>query len=95
MFQAYGLYSHIRANRIRSVVLLAGFVVLLHALLFSLLLILNAFMSGGTFEEIVGDARGQFAGAWPVAMVMAVDLVRHRLLGLSGDDPLARPARAG
>ena len=72
MFQSYGLYSHIRANRIRSVGLLAGFVALLHALLFSLLLILNAFMSGGTFEEIVGDARGQFAGAWPVAMVAAV-----------------------
>jgi heat shock protein HtpX len=71
MFQSYGLYSHIQANRIRSVVLLAGFVALLHALLFSLLLILNAFMSGGTFEEIVADARAQFAGAWPVAMVAA------------------------
>ena len=43
MFQAYGLYSHIRANRIRSVLLLIGFVALLHALLYSLLLLLNAF----------------------------------------------------
>ena len=37
MFRAYGLYSHIRANRLRSAILLAGFVALLHALLFSLL----------------------------------------------------------
>jgi heat shock protein HtpX len=71
MFQSYGLYSHIQANRIRTVLLMAGFVALLHALLFSLLLIVNAFMNGGTFEEIVGDARAQFAGAWPVAMAAA------------------------
>ena len=55
MFQAYGLYGHIQANRIRSVILLAGFVVLLHALLFSILLIWSAF-SGGTLDEIVAGA---------------------------------------
>jgi heat shock protein HtpX len=71
MFQSYGLYSHIQVNRIRSIVLMAGFVALLHALLFSLLLILNAFTSGGTFEEIVGDAVSGFASAWPVAMAAA------------------------
>ena len=71
MFQSYGLYSHIQANRIRSALLMAGFVALLHALLFSVLLIVNAFGSGGTFGEIVGDAVSQFAGAWPVAMVAA------------------------
>lgn len=70
MFQAYGLYSHIQANRIRSAFLLAGFVALLHALLYSLLLILNAF-NGGTFEEIAIEAWSQFAGAWPVAMLTA------------------------
>ena len=43
MIQAYGLYGHIQANRIRSVILLAGFVVLLHVLLFSILLIWSAF----------------------------------------------------
>ena len=46
MFQAYGLYGHIQANRIRSALLLAGFVALLHALLFSLLLIWSAFYGG-------------------------------------------------
>ena len=66
MFQAYGLYGHIQANRVRSVVLLLGFVALLHALLFSFLLILNA-MQGGYFEDILGAAVGQFSGSWPAA----------------------------
>jgi heat shock protein HtpX len=70
MFRAYGLYTHIRANRIRSVLLLLGFVALLHALLFSLLLILNAF-GGGDFEEIFAHAVDQFAGSWPIAMAAA------------------------
>ena len=70
MFQAYGLYGHIQANRVRSIVLLLGFVALLHALLFSILLILNA-MQGGSFEDIVAAAASQFAGSWPVAALAA------------------------
>jgi len=70
MFQAYGLYGHIQANRIRSVVLLAGFVVLLHVLLFSILMIWSAF-SGGTLDEIVAGAAWQFRQSWPVAMIGA------------------------
>jgi heat shock protein HtpX len=70
MFQAYGLYGHIRANHIRSILLLAGFVVLLHVLLFSLLLIWSAFL-GGTFDEIVAGALQQFGRSWPVAMIAA------------------------
>ncbi|HEU4381382.1 MAG TPA: M48 family metallopeptidase [Hyphomicrobiaceae bacterium] len=71
MFQAYGLYGHIRANRIRSLLLLLGFVALLQALLFSLLLLFSAFM-GGTFDEIVAWAAHRFASAWPVAMFAAL-----------------------
>jgi heat shock protein HtpX len=71
MFQAYGLYGHIQANRVRSVILLAGFVVLLHALLFSLLLIWSAFL-GGTLDEIVAGAWWQFGRSWPVAMIAAL-----------------------
>jgi heat shock protein HtpX len=70
MFRAYGLYSHIQANRIRSALLLAGFVALLHALLFSLLLLWSA-LYGGTFDEIVADAWWQFRQSWPVAMLAA------------------------
>ncbi|MCL4766491.1 MAG: M48 family metallopeptidase [Hyphomicrobiaceae bacterium] len=71
MFRAYGLYSHIRANRIRSVLLLVGFVALLHALLYSLLLVVNAF-GGGEIDEIMARAADQFAGSWPVAMAAAL-----------------------
>jgi heat shock protein HtpX len=71
VFQAYGLYGHIRANRIRSAILLAGFVALLHALLFSILLIWSALL-GGTVEEIVAGAAAQFARSWPVAMFAAL-----------------------
>ena len=70
MFQAYGLYGHIQANRIRSVILLAGFVVLLHVLLFSILMIWSAF-SGGTLDEIVAGAAWQFGRSWPIAMIGA------------------------
>jgi heat shock protein HtpX len=68
---AYGLYTHIRANRIRSVILLAGFVVLLHALQFSILLIVNAF-GGGDLEDIFRAAGEQFWSTWPLAMLLAV-----------------------
>ena len=51
MLQAYGLYNHIRANKIRSLILLAGFALLLISLHFSFTLIIQAF-SGGQFEEI-------------------------------------------
>jgi heat shock protein HtpX len=71
MFQAYGLYGHIQANRIRSVLLLGGFVLLLHALLFSILLLISAFQ-GGTFEEIVAGAAHQFSRSWPIAMIGAL-----------------------
>jgi heat shock protein HtpX len=70
MFRAYGLYSHIQANRIRSAVLLAGFVALLHALLFSLLLLWSA-LYGGSFAEIVAGAWWQFKQSWPVAVLAA------------------------
>ena len=70
MFRAYGLYSHIQANRLRSAILLAGFVALLHALLFSLLMIWSA-LYGGTFGEIVEGAWWQFRQSWPVAMIAA------------------------
>jgi heat shock protein HtpX len=71
MFQAYGLFGHIQANRLRSAVLLVGFVALLHVLLFSLLLIWSA-LYGGTVEEIVADAALQFRTSWPVAMIAAL-----------------------
>ena len=71
MFQTYGLYGHIRANRLRSAFLLGGFVALLQALLFSLLLIWSA-LYGGTLDDIVADALRQFAPSWHLAMIAAI-----------------------
>jgi heat shock protein HtpX len=71
MFRAYGLYGHIQANRLRSGLLLAGFVALLHALSFSLLLIWSASL-GGTLDAILAGAVRQFARSWPLAMAAAL-----------------------
>ena len=72
MPQAYGLYGHIQANRVRSVFLLASFVALLHVLLFSLLMIFEALTGGGSLGEIVAATVNGFASVWPVAMLAAL-----------------------
>ena len=71
MFKAYGLYTHIRANRMRSVVLLLGFIVLLHAIQFSLLILANAF-GGGDVLDILQTAANQMWATWPLAMLIAI-----------------------
>jgi heat shock protein HtpX len=71
MFRAYGLYSHIRANRLRSAFLLAGFVLLLHALLFSFALLYEAFSEDAPFHVIVMRAWADLLRGWPVAMAAA------------------------
>ena len=67
MFRAYGLYSHIRANRIRSVFLLAGFVVLLLALMFSFALIFEAMGQDAPLDVIVARAILDVKQGWPLA----------------------------
>lgn len=69
--KAYGLYGHIRANRVRSVVLLLGFIALLHALQFSFLLIINA-LQGGVFDEIAARSAAGFWSTWPFAALAAI-----------------------
>ncbi len=69
MFKAYGLYSHIRKNRLKSLFLLAAFVLLIHAVLLSLVLIIEAFTHGGTVEEIWAAALERMRLAWPVGLV--------------------------
>jgi heat shock protein HtpX len=72
MFKAYGLYSHIRANRLRSAFLLAGFVALLLALMFSFSLLFEAFASGEEpFDVILARAASDFRVNWPVGVAAA------------------------
>ncbi len=72
MFKAYGLYSHIRANRLRSAFLLAGFVALLLALMFSFSLLFEAFASGEEpFDVILARAAADFRVNWPAGVAAA------------------------
>ncbi|WP_036293759.1 M48 family metallopeptidase [Methylosinus sp. PW1] len=70
MFHAYGLYTHIQANRLRSLLLLAGFVVLLLALLFAVALLFEA-SQDGTLPQIMARALRDLEHGWPIAFVAA------------------------
>ncbi|MGA8171327.1 MAG: M48 family metallopeptidase [Methylocystis sp.] len=67
MFKAYGLYSHIQSNRMRSALLLAGFVVLLIALMFSFALIFEAMGQDAPLDIIVARAIFDVKQGWPLA----------------------------
>jgi len=73
MFKAYGLYSHIRANELRSAFLLAGFVVLLLALMFSFALLIEAMSArpGAPFEYIFMLAVDDLKRGWPIGVIAA------------------------
>jgi heat shock protein HtpX len=70
MFKAYGLYTHIRANRLRSAFLLGGFVALLLALMFSFALLFEAFDAppGAPFDWIVARATRDLRQGWPIGV---------------------------
>lgn len=55
MFQAFGLYTHIQANRRRSALLMAGLFVLFYLLAFGLAILRRAWLDDGTgeFEAIL------------------------------------------
>jgi heat shock protein HtpX len=71
MYKAFGLYTYIQKNRMKSVFLLASFVLLIHAVLFSLVLIFEAASYGGTAEEIFGAAADDIRYAWPIGIIVA------------------------
>ncbi|MGH6875172.1 MAG: M48 family metallopeptidase, partial [Aestuariivirgaceae bacterium] len=62
---------HIQKNRIKSVFLLASFILLIHAVLFSLVLIFEAGTRGGTAQEIFDAAIDDIRYAWPVGLIAA------------------------
>ena len=73
MFRAYGLYSHIQANRARTAFLLAGFVALLLALMFSVALLIEASGAGGnaSVEQIMARALDDLKQGWPIGVIAA------------------------
>ena len=74
MFKSYGLYSHIRANQLRTVFLLTGFIVLLFALMFSVALVFEALNSdpGSALEWIISQAFEDLKNSWPIGVVAAL-----------------------
>jgi heat shock protein HtpX len=70
MFHAYGLYTHIQANRLRSLLLLAGFVGLLLALMFAVALLFEA-SQDGTLPQIMARALRDLEQGWPIAFAAA------------------------
>jgi heat shock protein HtpX len=70
MYRAYGLYSHIQKNRMKSIFLLASFVVLIHAVLFSLMLLVEV-SYGGTAQQIFDAAIKNMRYAWPAGVIAA------------------------
>jgi heat shock protein HtpX len=70
MFKAYGLYTQIRQNRLYSVLLLVGFVLLLQALVYAFALFI-ASGEGGTLDHIMAISLHVYARLWPFAMAGA------------------------
>ena len=70
MFKSYGLYSHIRNNQIRSALLLAGFVVLLQALVYAFALLYESAQAGSA-SEMMARAGHDLQHMWPFAMAAA------------------------
>ena len=60
MSQAYGLYSHIRANRYRSVVLIGGLFVLVYLLVFAFSLAISGWLMWDESFDVVFSAALQF-----------------------------------
>src|SRR6187549_3704607 len=71
MFRAYGLYSYIQKNRLKSIFLLLSFVLLLQAVLYSISLLLEA-MNGGDVAEIMTRAWERMATVAPFGMLGAL-----------------------
>jgi heat shock protein HtpX len=71
MFKAYGLYTHIQANRMRSAFLLVGFVALLVALMFSFALLFEALSEDARLDVIVARALRDIEQGWPFAFAAA------------------------
>ena len=73
---AVGLQTHIWANNTRSIVLLAGFPVLLVGIIYGFQLILMGFgflpNSGGTLGDDMSLAGSMLAGTIPLAIVIAL-----------------------
>jgi heat shock protein HtpX len=67
---AYGLYAHIRANRIRSIVLIVGLLLLVYLMSFAGGIIAAVFAVGDApLDDLIDVARGYFLSSLPVVTI--------------------------
>ena len=101
MFQSFGLYTHIRANRIKSVLILAGFVVLILVLTWALNLAVAAFTysyADLSIGQMIRLASGNMREDWIYAVAFslawfAIAFVLHNtLMDVSTGAELPGPA---
>ena len=71
MEQAYGLYTHIRANRTRSIALLIGLFFLVYVLVFAGALVAEALGGDASLDWLLAAARRDFIVAFPFATLGA------------------------
>jgi len=69
MEHAYGLYTHIQANKRRSIALLIGLFFLVYLLLFAGALAAEAFMGDASLNYLIARARQDFIAALPWATI--------------------------
>jgi heat shock protein HtpX len=71
MEPAYGLYTHIRANRMRSIALLIGLFILVYVLVFAGALVAEALLGDASLDWLLAAARRDFIMAFPWATLGA------------------------
>ncbi|MCP8938857.1 M48 family metallopeptidase [Alsobacter sp. SYSU M60028] len=69
MFPAFGLYTHIRANRIRSVALFVGLVLLVYVMTYAGALFAESLGSPAPLDVLLWRAFGDFLAAAPLATI--------------------------
>jgi heat shock protein HtpX len=101
MFRAFGLYTHIRANRIKSVLILCGFVVLILVITYALDLVAVAFSySNGYLStgEILSLASRRMREDWIYAVAFSLTwfaiafMMQSRLIDAATGATLPGPA---
>ena len=86
MAEAYGLYTHIRANRMRSVALLVGLFFLVYVLLFAGALVAEGLSVNAPLHWLLARAWQDFLAGAPWATAGTIDLGSFRLSVPSGTD---------
>src|SRR6185312_5334707 len=95
---AYGLYSHIRANKIRSLFLLGGLFLLIYVLVYAGALVAEAFLHGNLpLDRIMWRAQRDFVQAIPYAtagafvwIVIAYFFHQSMIDSLTGSESVTR-----